>query len=73
VGAPARRQRGAGRHWAASNFAFSNTNVDIGDVDGDGTANTQADAVIGYFLDKGYNTNSRHQLSLRGYWSEARV
>ncbi|MFM7073192.1 MAG: DUF1559 domain-containing protein [Planctomycetota bacterium] len=53
----ARRQRGAGRHWAASNFAFSNTNVDIGDVDGDGTANTQADAVIGYFLDKGYNTN----------------
>jgi prepilin-type N-terminal cleavage/methylation domain-containing protein len=53
----ARRQRGAGRHWAASNFAFSATNVDIGDVDGDGTPNTQADAVIGFFLDKGYNTN----------------
>jgi len=56
-GPVAKRQSGSGRHWAAADFAFSATNVAVGDVDGDGTPNTQADAVIGYFLDKGYNTN----------------
>lgn len=52
----AKRQLGAGKHWD-NTFAFTGAGVTVGDVDGDGTPNTQADAVLGFFMNKGYNTN----------------
>jgi prepilin-type N-terminal cleavage/methylation domain-containing protein/prepilin-type processing-associated H-X9-DG protein len=50
----ARRRRGAGVNW---NNSFAFVSASVGDKDGNGTPNEQSDAVIAFFLDKGYNTN----------------
>jgi len=52
----ANRQKGAGKYWDA-NAVYTGTGVAVGDLDGNGTPNQAQDAIIGFFLDKGYNTN----------------